>query len=204
MFKQQVQVTFTEPVLGGVPLADDLVEGWIANSAPDDATAQQEVESSPDVDEVDVDEQLEKQTTGFHRFDGTPGVYDYHIIGFLKSACKAMRRVDDTLSEGVKAYKKKFADLWFISPRRIQFESFDPEDMFIMERPLRASTAQGERVSLARSEAIPAGATLTFEVKCLQPDNDDLLEEWLDYGELKGLGQWRNAGWGRFKWECIG
>lgn len=27
--------------------------------------------------------------------------------------------------------------------------------------------------------------------------------EWLDYGELRGIGQWRNSGKGRFKWHDI-
>jgi hypothetical protein len=30
------------------------------------------------------------------------------------------------------------------------------------------------------------------------------VKEWLDYGELRGLGQWRNSGKGKFKWEEIG
>lgn len=32
----------------------------------------------------------------------------------------------------------------------------------------------------------------------------DLVREWLDYGALKGMGQWRNSGRGRFVWEEIG
>jgi hypothetical protein len=28
-----------------------------------------------------------------------------------------------------------------------------------------------------------------------------LVEEWLEYGELRGLGQWRNSGKGRFTAE---
>ena len=30
-----------------------------------------------------------------------------------------------------------------------------------------------------------------------------LLEEWLDYGEMHGLGAWRNSGKGVFSWEEI-
>lgn len=28
--------------------------------------------------------------------------------------------------------------------------------------------------------------------------------EWLDYGKLRGLGQWRNSGKGRFTYEILG
>lgn len=31
----------------------------------------------------------------------------------------------------------------------------------------------------------------------------DAVREWLDYGMLRGLGQWRNSGKGRFTWEEI-
>ena len=30
-----------------------------------------------------------------------------------------------------------------------------------------------------------------------------LVLEWLDYGKLRGLGQWRNSGKGRFTYELL-
>jgi hypothetical protein len=42
---------------------------------------------------------------------------------------------------------------------------------------------------------------LNFEIKLLIEDTADLIREWLDYGELHGLGQWRNSGKGSFVWE---
>ena len=27
--------------------------------------------------------------------------------------------------------------------------------------------------------------------------------EWLDYGKRRGLGQWRNGGWGAFTYELL-
>lgn len=71
------------------------------------------------------------------------------------------------------------------------------------QRPLRGQTAQGERISLANSETIPEGATIEFTVKCLVDSYIDVVREWLDYGELRGMGQWRNSGKGRFKWEEV-
>ena len=29
----------------------------------------------------------------------------------------------------------------------------------------------------------------------------EYVREWLDYGRLNGIGQWRNSGKGRFVWE---
>lgn len=72
-------------------------------------------------------------------------------------------------------------------------------ELGVLERPLRAATAQGERVTLARSDTVPAGSTLVFTINVLGGSiSEELLREWLDYGENRGLGQWRNAGYGRF------
>ena len=66
-----------------------------------------------------------------------------------------------------------------------------------------AQTAQGERISLANSETIPAGATIEFTVQCLVDGDMDAVVEWLNYGKLRGMGQWRNSGKGRFNWEEV-
>ena len=66
---------------------------------------------------------------------------------------------------------------------------------------MRASTPQGERVSIAISEEIPAGASVTFDIVLLTSEHEALIREWLDYGIFSGIGQWRNSGHGRFTWE---
>ena len=76
-------------------------------------------------------------------------------------------------------------------------------EMTICERPLRAQTAQGERVALSCSESIPAGSTMEIEITTLTDDLMNTVIEWLDYGKLNGLGQWHNSGKGRFIWEDI-
>jgi len=96
------------------------------------------------------------------------------------------------------------------------------------QRPLRAQTAKGERVALASSETCPAGSSVEFEVAFLdlgvkekegekkdetkaekkaekkeKANLTECVEEWLNYGALRGLGQWRNSGKGRFVWELL-
>lgn len=71
----------------------------------------------------------------------------------------------------------------------------------VLQRPLRASTAQGERVALASSEMIEAGAWCEFDIVMLNDEDEALVREWLDYGSLNGLGCWRNASHGAFIWE---
>ena len=76
-------------------------------------------------------------------------------------------------------------------------------EMGTCQRPLRASTAQGERIALANSETIPAGSSIEFKVICLSDSYKKAVIEWLDYGSFKGLGQWRNSGKGRFTYEIV-
>lgn len=74
-------------------------------------------------------------------------------------------------------------------------------DMGTCQRPLRANTPQGERISLASSETVPVGTTMEFTVQCMVDSHVKLIKEWFDYGELRGFSQWRNSGKGRYVWD---
>ena len=112
-----------------------------------------------------------------------------------------LRRVKSSKSSKLKAYKKIIDGLIFVEERRIPIE-FNGE-LGNCQRPLRAQTAQGERVALAESEMAPAGSTLTFTITTLEDGLMPAIEEWLRYGRLRGLGQWRNSGMGRFQFEAL-
>lgn len=196
MMKMTVRLTFLESILGTSPANKDVYRDFIATKAPDANTVEDEVAA------LGVEAVAEKGMTVFPRLDdGTPFFYDYQIKGFFKDTCGGLRRVKGTLSSGVKAYKQVIDKLIFPEPRTIPI-LFDGE-MGVCQRPLRAQTMQGERVSLASSEEIPAGATIEFTITLLSDEHEKLVREWLDYGKYSGIGQWRNSGRGRFKWELI-
>lgn len=69
-----------------------------------------------------------------------------------------------------------------------------------LQRSLRAMTAQGPRISLAKSEVIPKGAKFEFFLKVMtdSPLKEEHIHKIFEYGQLKGLGQWRNARYGAF------
>ncbi len=189
-----VRLTFTEALLGTSPANEDVYRDFIGAKAPDAATVDDEVAA------LGADAVVEKGMTVFPRMeDGTPFLYDYQIKGFFKDTCGGLRKVPGTKSEKIKAFKKEIDKLIFPEPRQIPIR-FEGE-MNECQRPLRAQTAQGERVSLAISEQIPAGATVEFSVTCLNDTLADAVVEWLDYGKWSGIGQWRNSGKGRFTWE---
>ncbi len=192
----KVKLTFTENVLGTLPGDKEVYETYIASKAPDAATISDEIAA------VGVDEVLDKGTTVFPRtVDGEPAFCDYHIKGFFKDACGMLSRVKGTASSDIKAYKKVIDGLVFVSPRMIPIHT--DEEIGICERPLRASTAQGERIALARSEEIQAGATCEFTITVLDNKLENQVREWLDYSTLRGIGGWRNSGKGRATWEEI-
>ena len=199
----RVRLTTIDEILGSQPNDKEIYSTYIASKAPDAPTMEQEIEAFGTV-EVD-----EKGMTVFARNeDGTPCLYNYQIKGFFKAACQALRKVDGTTSSKVKAFKKLidqgifvYADFDQPQGRYIPI-SFEGE-MGICQRPLRASTPQGERVALASSESIPAGATLEFDIYCFNKSDLKLVREWLDYGRFNGLSQWRNSGKGAFVWEEV-
>lgn len=196
MKKITVKLTFIEPILGTSPANEDIYREYIGSKSPDATTVEDEVAS------LGADAVAEKQMTVFPRTeDGKPFLYDYQIKGFFKDTCGGLRKVTGTASSKIKAFKKEIDKLIFPQPRCIVFENHG--DIGECQRPLRASTAQGERVSLAMSEEIPAGATVTFDIVCLCDEHETVVREWLDYGAFSGIGQWRNSGKGRFTWEEV-
>ena len=44
---------------------------------------------------------------------------------------------------------------------------------------------------------------MEFTIRCLVDSDMKMVREMLDYGILRGFGQWRNSGKGRFVWEEI-
>lgn len=151
---------------------------------------------------VNPEEVLQKSSTIFARTeDGTPMLWDYMLKGFFKDACSMLRRVKDTRSSKLTAHKKIIDGLIFVKPRKIPITVVGK--ITILERPLRAETAQGPRIALARSESIPAGSSIEIEITPLDKKYEKLIIEWLDYGQLRGLGQWRNASYGRFSYEKL-
>ena len=195
----EAKLTFTEEVLGTSPNDEDIYRNFIGSKAPDAQTVEEEVAA------MGADAVVEKGMTVFARDEnGTPCLYDYHIKGHFKDACSMLKKATGSLSKDIKAHKKLIDGLVFVNPRLIPLEIPEGKTMGVCQRPLRAQTAQGERVALAMSESVPAGTTCTIEITCLTDDDIKYVREWLDYGHFRGIGQWRNAGKGAYTWEEIG
>lgn len=186
----RITLTFLEPMLGTAPLDKEVYSTYIAEQTS-------KANGDEEVDTIRED----RGKTGFHRDEeGRAFIYDYMLKGFCKDACSMNRRIEGSESSKVKAFKKIIDGLVFIRERRIPLQLAG--ELGELQRPLRAETAQGERVALACSEMAPAGTKITFTVDVLDDKAvpRSLLEEWLAYGRYRGLGQWRNARYGSFEY----
>ena len=196
MKQLKVRLTFTESILGTASANEDVYRDFIGSKSPDAASVDDEVAA------LGADAVVDKGKTVFPKLpDGTPFLYDYQIKGFFKDTCGGLRKVKGSKSEKIKAFKKEIDKLIFVEPRCIPFENYG--EIGECQRPLRAQTMQGERVSLSISDAIAAGARVEFTVLMLSDEHEAAVREWLDYGRFSGIGQWRNSGKGRFTYEVL-
>lgn len=201
-----IRITFTEPVLGTRPADPELHSRFVASKAPDAKTMAEEVA------DLGTEEVEERSKTIFMKLeDGTPFMYTYMLKGFFKETARALKKVPGTLTSKQSAYIKKIDNNIFVRghlkgrPRIMPM--YMPMELDLTatdnQRPLRASTPQGERVALAHSEEAPAGTYFECTIRCDIDSDVELVKEWLDRGAWKGMGQWRNADYGLFEWEEI-
>ncbi len=200
----KVKITFTEGLLGTASANPEIHQEFIASKSADKDKAKQEAEA------LHAEEIMEKSVTVFPRTeDGKPMLWDYQVKGFLKETLGILLDFCEPDCKIGKAklsrwtYKKIVDNAVMVSPRVIPLELPDGTEITLCTRPLRADTMRGERVALATSEQVPAGTEFVVEINTLDKKLDELMQKCLDYGVNKGVGQWRNSGKGRFKWEVI-
>ena len=186
----------------------DLTEEVLATLSPEERTALQTTvfaRSTTDVSPVFK--------------TGPISLKDYVFRGFFKEAI--LVQIELGQSPISKWGVRRLVDnAVFVNPRYVPFlrdgkPIYEPDGY--CERPLRVEMGMGSsKVCLARSEQIAEGATLTFDVHLLIPQgekaekksmmyglNREVIEAALEYGSLKGLGQWRNSGMGRFSYKIL-
>lgn len=217
-------MTFIEPVLGLAPGNPELLREHLHKKALEADPKISGAKLKEEMDVATVDEQVEEASTVFPKDDKGPFFWDYQLRGFFKESLFALIELGDPLVDDLSkwSYKKAVGLYLFVNPRRIhtldgsgQHQApvkLKPEEC-PTERPLRGQTPQGERIALARSEALPVGTTITFEVVWLVTESkkkttavftENLICACLDYGALHGFAQWRSAGWGRYTWQKVG
>lgn len=164
---------------------------------------------------VESSDREERGWTGFMSDQEGKYLLDYVLKGFLSAAAQTLKVYGKPGPNQVKQLNDKVKKYVFIHEKRVrvrEIETPENEEDYdhplirkgpngpVCERPLRASTAMGPRVTLARSDSVLAGAELEFHIKVLEGGqiSQGTLEVLLKYGECSGLGQWRSGGLGQF------
>lgn len=154
-----------------------------------------------------IDEHESKGTCFFFH-NGMPAIGNHMIYGFMKAASGAICRTHEKARETIlqsKAYTcsvinehVRIDSKFLVFDKDIKRKENGKPDYF--QRSLRATTPQGPRVTLAKSEVVEEGASIEFILKVFEgsPLKESHIKRIFDYGELKGLGQWRNADFGSF------
>lgn len=203
-------LTGTTSLLGSNPANPEIHAKFVAAKAATLERTAEEEAMLPGSDELAeaVRDIKEQGLTVFLRNNHGELVLGNHAVkGFFKGTLNTLK--DQT---GITAVKSKVDNLLFISPTFIVLHRdgvpvTEPDGY--NERPLRAETMQGPRVALASSEEIDAPWEIVFTVTLFdnsgtarsKPLTWEAVEAALDYGEWKGLGQWRNGGKGSFTWR---
>jgi hypothetical protein len=181
----KIKIKLTTEMLGTVAKDQEVYKTYIESKKPAGQT---------EPEYLTVEKSEEKGWTGFHKDENGLFIYEYMIKGFLKAAGNTLKEIVK-----VKNLRSKIDDFVFIAPRRIYLNQQEPDG--VIERPLRAMTMQGPRVTLARSDYVKEGKELDFEIILIphKEVDQELIETLLEHGRLMGLGQFRNGGYGRFE-----
>lgn len=152
------------------------------------------------------------------------GAFKESIAMLSKASGKKKASADDDTSDliadkyscsGITAHKKVVDGNWFVINRKIPM--FIPESFIndfgeeiptydkngklkLLQRAIRADTAQGPRVALTSSEIVPTGTEYYFGIRLLNIKDLNPCLETLDYKSLVGMLQWRGGGMGTFIW----
>ena len=86
----------------------------------------------------------------------------------------------------------------FVGPRKCLIDIPEGDEMGYCERPIRIEKFPKDITSLKSSETAPADSTIKFRVGILNDDDEKYVMACLHYGYLRGFGEWRNSGKGRF------
>lgn len=139
-----------------------------------------------------------------------PCISTHMVKGFLKDAGEAICRTREK-NKGQVLNSASFTTSLLNTHLTIveQFVSFDRDIVRTADgkpeycdRP-KLTPIQGQMMSsLAKSEIVPAGAKVKFTVRVLDGSaiTEEVLQQLFDYGQIGGIGQWRNAGHGQFSY----
>lgn len=188
-------------ILGTRPKHPDVMRRWLEEQSQ---PGQDELEAlakavvdSEDAASAREDAEVDRELARWSGFPTDPEtdeifLYNYQFIGALKEWANKYRE-----QFGIQNMRAKVASHVFIQPRCIYLGITHPDA--VVERPLRAHTAKGDRIALVKSDALAVGTRISFEVH-LVPHKEitaEVLQKLFLFGRYAGTFQWRGGGYGQ-------
>lgn len=202
---RKIEITFTARLLATSPANREIYSDYVVKAAKNEGISvpDNRLDTIMDVEEAGLDM--------FPRLDNDwdlPGIFAYQIKGYLKEAARAANRSSRSEIRKTRGFLQAIKFELHIKPNLIPFilPRGTALELGRVERPIRAQGPTGERVALKASEAVPAGTRIEFTIKRLLGTKlkfETIADELLAYGANRGLGGWRDAGFGTFSWKEI-
>ena len=212
----KVKVNFIRDVLGPAPTNPEIQKQYIklkmmqgrTGMSGDIAQTKLDEEHTNMKKDKQIDATKEKALTVFYRNEkGIPCIADHQIRGWIKEVAGIVGPIDNwhNKKDG-SGFKNEHYKNWIGSkiffPKR--WHNFAKKPVIsIFDRPLRAMTMQGPRVSIASSECIPAGNSITIEFGVTPDVPKEYLVELFKFGQMRGISQWSNAQFGTFTFDKL-
>jgi hypothetical protein len=195
----EVGIRFRDRVYGGIPKSKELIELYIKSKfGEENMDLADKVKKEMDVKEtLDLEEQMEKVTTGFRVKNKSPHLADYQIKAMIKQCATRLR-----ITTKKRGSKNDITDGMFVT-KRIFFYGQNEKKI---EGPLEVEdfcghvmTRQGKRSILKSSEYVEkAYAIFTIRVIKNAVLSEKNLKEMLLLGQEIGLGSNRSFEKGKF------
>jgi hypothetical protein len=184
MEEKHFRIELITEMLGTVPKDPDIYKTYIESKKPEEITEEEY---------LTIKRIEEKGWTGFHSDENGLFIYDYMIRGFLKNAGNVLKE-----SLNLRSVKSKIDQFVFVFPRKIYLGKMEPDGN--LKRSLRVMGPSGPRVCIVKSDLVNAGTILDFRIKIIPNRNISMktIDQIMEYGQLCGIGQFRNGSYGRF------
>jgi hypothetical protein len=203
----EVQIKFLREILGSLP-NKEVFEKFLAPKALEEGVKKERI--AEEMDNLPSDEEIGAEDNSMSRFARTekgPFIYENVIMGFLKNSGDVLKT-----QLGIAALKSKIEDFVSIAPIKNYFTDANGNiiskvDELTKDRTKSINAKFGEKLSVLGSSEKISHANLKFYIMLIENKatkqsgavTGDVIQELLEYGRLKGLGQWRNAGYGSFE-----
>lgn len=222
--RAEVTLELTSALVGGIPQASNLIEGWIKSrmkDITDDERAKIAAADKAELPQLTEDEAKAKGTT--FKVDAK-GIFlesrcvkamlkeSGNIIREMLSKAEAKGKKPQDKDNDAKpakeksrftALRSKVAEEVFVEGHAVHIERdgkvlTKPDGSY--ERPINVITPQGERTSIKRVDYVDPGSQITFRVRWLKGKvmDVDLLATILAHASYNGLGADRSQGNGQF------